>query len=279
MPSSIGARNNGAACDTAAKGRRIVVRRETSIAADWYAVAFDTLYPVVYAHRSTESAAAEAAFAAAKTRLGPGDRVLDLCCGAGRHMVHLAAHTSRLFGLDYSSALLASARSHVVPTSGLVRGDMRALPFGSRTFDVVLNFFTSFGYFVEEEKNQTAARELGRVLTAGGRFFLDYLNAGQVRATLLPHSERREGTYFIIEDRWLDEPAARVNKRTTVLQDGTVMAVSEESVRLYSVDELTGLLAEAGLTVEQRFGDFAGAPLREDSPRMILVGSKVRDHV
>jgi len=56
-----------------------------------------------------------------------------------------------------------------------------------------------------------------------------------------------------------------------VKQDGAVVAAYEESVRLY----LTTLLAEAGLSAEQRFGDLAGGAWREDSPRLILAGTKV----
>lgn len=252
-----------------------MVRRETSIAADWFADAFDSLYPVVYAHRSIEAAAQEAAFAAACTGLGPADRALDLCCGAGRHMVHLAERTMSLTGLDYSPSLLALARRRGGSALRFVRGDMRALPFVGQAFDVVFNFFTSFGYFLEDSENVQAAREMGRVLHSGGRFLLDFLNAPQVRATLAPHTERRAGAYLVEEHRWLDERAARVNKRTIVKQDGAVVAAYEESVRLYTGAELTTLLAEAGLSAEQRFGDFAGGAWREDSPRLILAGTKV----
>ena len=65
---------------------------------DWFAHAFDALYPVVYAHRTVESATAESAFAIEQLRLCNSCSVLDLCCGNGRHMVHLlklAAHVAR----------------------------------------------------------------------------------------------------------------------------------------------------------------------------------------
>jgi len=254
-----------------------VVRRESKVAADWFADAFDELYPVVYAHRSVEAARDEAAFAAAYTGLTAGDRVLDLCCGAGRHMAHLGATAARVVGLDYSVPLLLMAREHLGARRALTRGDMRALPFTAGAFDVVLSFFTSFGYFLDEAEDCRAAREMARVLAPKGRFFLDYLNATQVCASLVPHSERREDPYMVVEDRWLDEAAARVNKKTAVLQDHETVAIREESVRLYTRPGLTAILADAGLRVEECLGDFSGGCLRDDSPRLILVGGKVSE--
>src|SRR5690606_28759768 len=124
---------------------------------DWFAHAFDALYPVIYAHRTVEAATAEAAFAIEQLKLCNTCSVLDLCCGNGRHMFHLLKHTPRVFGLDYSPALLAIARKQLAGAGLLLRGDMRAIPF-EWVFDALSNFFTSFGYFTYEEENLAVAR-------------------------------------------------------------------------------------------------------------------------
>ena len=144
---------------------------------DWFEAAFGALYPVVYAHRTVESAAPEARFALARTGVGRGDRVLDLCCGGGRHMVHLLQSGARVTGADYSAALLGRARAALAGSdAALVRADMRRLPFAG-VFDAVFSFFTSFGYFADEDDNLEAAREMCRVLKPGGRLFMDYMHA------------------------------------------------------------------------------------------------------
>jgi len=243
------------------------------ISADWFAEAFGALYPVVYAHRTVEAAEPEAAFAVAQLRLRSSDTVLDLCCGNGRHMVHLAPRVRRIIGLDYSAHLLRLARERLGPAALLLRGDMRTLPF-REYFDAVANFFTSFGYFLDPEEDGAVARDIARVLKRGGRFFLDYLNPPYVASALLARSEREEAGYRIIEDRWIDARQRRVNKRTTVWQDGKVVAKTGESVRLYSKDELAALLGGAGLEIEAIFGDYAGTPLDDTQPRMIVAGHK-----
>ncbi len=245
---------------------------------DWYATAFDALYPLVYAHRTIEAAAPEAAFAAAQLGLGPEDAVLDLCCGNGRHLLHARKHTQRAAGLDYSAGLLSIAQETLGKGAKLVRGDMRALPFIA-AFDAVLNYFTSFGYFTDPAENRAVVRCMSQALKPGGRFFIDYLNPVQVAATLVPESERESQGYTIREERWIDQSARRVNKITVVTRDGEEIARSGESVRLYGLDELRAMLAREQLEIDRVFGNYDGAPLADDQPRMILTGHKAGQDV
>ncbi len=247
------------------------------VQADWYASAFDALYPVVYAHRTVEAAAPEAAFALKALEITSRDVVLDLCCGNGRHMVHLVPHARRVIGLDYSPHLLCLARRSLGGKGLLLRGDMRSLPF-PETFDVVTNFFTSFGYFMDEAENRSVARGIGRVLRPSGRFLVDYLNADYVEANLVPESQRESAGYRIHERRWIDSALRRVNKVMEVSRGGRMVSRSSESVRLYTVREMTNLLGSAGLEVTALHGDYDGTPVANTRPRVILVGRKPAGH-
>lgn len=239
----------------------------------WYATAFDTLYPLVYAHRSVESARAEADFAMSQLKLEHCGKILDLCCGGGRHLLHLSSYCAELVGLDYSSDLLRIAGGHLPANVLLVRGDMRALPFQG-TFDAVVNFFTSYGYFQTDAENARVLTDLSGALRPGGRFFMDYLNPDLVRATLVPRSERALEARRIVEERWMDSEGLRVNKRTRVYRDDALESESMESVRLYSLEEMRAALEGAGLAIEFVFGDYTGAAYTSNSPRMMFVGQR-----
>lgn len=244
-----------------------------SVSRDWYHDSFGGLYSVVYAHRTSEAAEPEAAFAAAQLHVCPDTRLLDLCCGNGRHIGHLLRCTPHATGLDYSRELLAAARDALGPEAQLVRGDMRDLPFEG-VFDVVTSFFTSFGYFMDDAENARVIQEVSRAMKAGGRFLIDHMNAAFVEKTLVPESTREYKEYRIDERRWLDAVKRRVNKVTRVWRNGKSLGEWGESVRLYEPDGLRGLLAQGRLIADRVFGSYDGAPLDADRPRMIVVGHK-----
>ncbi|MBN2308568.1 MAG: class I SAM-dependent methyltransferase [Candidatus Hydrogenedentes bacterium] len=247
------------------------------IDSQWYEQAFGALYPAIYAHRTIEAAGPEAAFAAARLSLGPAMRLLDLCCGTGRHLVHLSGRVAQAVGLDYSPELLSIAADtlarHSAPAA-LVRADMRAIPFVD-AFDVVTNFFTSFGYFIPDDENLAVARGVARALKPGGRFLIDYFSGPYTERNLVPCSERTHNQYTITETRWIDTAAGRVNKETVVASGARIVCRLGESVRMYGLDEFIALLAAGGLATDEVFGNYSGAAYDQSQPRMIVVGHKV----
>jgi len=240
---------------------------------DWYCQSFGALYPVIYAHRTIEAAGPEADFAAQCLNLRHGQRVLDIGCGNGRHMLRLLRKTPRVAGLDFSAELLGMARSLLGRDSCLIRADMRRLPL-LPVFHAVANFFTSFGYFKTTAEDLAVLREIARVLVPGGRYFMDYLNPAHVENTLVPQSDREYKGYAIRERRWIDQARRRVNKITQASLGGEAAGTWFESVRLYDEPELRELLQEAGLQVRTVYGDYDGSPLSDRLPRMIVVGEK-----
>lgn len=247
--------------------------RDAHVAEDWFKSAFNDFYPVVYAHRTANAAAPEAAFALRCLDIQSGERVLDLCCGDGRHLAHLLKRTSRVVGLDYSRGLLQQAARATSGSAALVRADMRDIPFAG-VFDAVVNFFTSFGYFVTREENARVARSIAQALKPGGRFLIDYLNDQYVKRTLVPHSVRVTEGYEVHERRWINAEDQRINKITRVRKEGCAVREMSESVQLYTPDEFGELLQRGGLRVDHFWGDYAGAPLSEACPRMIAVGHR-----
>jgi len=243
-------------------------------ASNWFRRAFGADYLRVYRHRDDAAARNEVAFLLSAASPPAGARVLDLACGAGRHARPLSSAGHRVTALDLSPELLAEARSKEV--GPLVRADMRSLPFRDAAFDLVVSFFTSFGYFETEADDARMLAGIARVLRPGGRYFIDYLNPARVRATLVPRSERVVDGLRVLEERSIDPRTRRVEKRVTI--EGGEGGPTEyvESVRLYEPDELTTELARAGLETVSRWGDFEGAPLGPDSARAILLAERKR---
>ena len=248
-----------------------------AVPADWFRRAFGGDYLRVYRRRSDAAGRREAAFAAEALGLAPGDRVLDLACGAGRHTAPLVESGFEVVGLDLSRPLLGEARVRLAavegPSRGLVVGDMRHLPF-ARGFRAVLSFFTSFGYFSADGDDRRVLGEMARVTEPGGGLLLDLPDRETVIEGLVPRSEREEEGARIEERRWITPDGRRVEKEILVHRDGASERY-HESVRLYRHDEIETKLAAAGWRVERRVGDFEGAPWEAGvGPRMITVARR-----
>lgn len=237
----------------------------------WYKEWFGEEYLELYSHRDDSEAEEHVGFIE-RYLDGPRPRaVLDLACGAGRHTAALRQRGYRTLGLDLSLTLLARMRARRLPQ---VAGDMRALPFVDGSFDWVLNFFTSFGYFAGERENFRVLEEVVRVLAPGGRFLIDLMNPGPALASLKPREvQELDGQQAGIE-RWYDEVSRRINKRIVVSGPGEPSRTFLESVRLYEAEEVTMGLRWAGLEVDAFFGSFQGEPYERDSERLILLAHK-----
>lgn len=91
-----------------------------------------------------------------------GRDALDAGCGTGRYLQLLAARGARATGIDLSLPMLAQARAM---SPRLVRAQVVALPFASRSFDVVVS-----GLALGDMPHLAPAiAELARVLRPGGQ--------------------------------------------------------------------------------------------------------------
>ena len=235
----------------------------------WYVDAFRSDYRVVYPHRDVESAEREIRWVLEQ---GFGGRVLDLCCGYGRHCLALARAGVDVVGLDLSAELLrdASRLEGAERLAGrLFRGDMRRLPFAEGTFDGVLNLFSSFGY-VGDDGDLEVLDEIARVLAPGGRGLLDLMNPARIRADLVPESTTERDGLRLVERRALVDGGRRVTKEVHLTLPGGAERRWREEVRMYETEELEHLLGERGLRVTAVHGGFGGGAYGPEADRQIV---------
>ena len=236
---------------------------------DWFESWFGEEYIALYPHRDEEEARTVAALIAQRVQLPNTAKVLDLACGAGRHQRELCDRWWTV-GLDLSPALLRIARSED-RTAPLVRADMRRLPFASGAYDMVVNLFTSFGYFRDDRQHRIVLEEVARVTRGGGWFVLDFLNAAEVRDTLVPFDRKQIGERVIEQEREISADGRYVRKTITLLDEDRTFV---ERVRLFEPDELEELLTSAGFNVDDVLGGYDGRRLERSSERAIFLARK-----
>jgi len=244
----------------------------------WYERSFGSDYLALYPHRDLAEAREDVAAIGDLIAPSRDEPLLDLCCGAGRHLLalHEAGYTD-LTGVDLSSVLLDAARAGLRAGGAddvrLVRADMRRIPFRDR-FQTILSLFTSFGYFDLEDDNLETLRSAYRALRPGGTFVLDTLNRPWTIAHLAPRAETMiEGRLARIT-RSISPDGRRIEKTVELTPGGEVPRSYRESVRMYSADELRTLLDRAGFAGVRLYGGLDGRPHDADQPRMVAIGRR-----
>lgn len=225
---------------------------------EWWRAAFAEHYSEVYHHRDDAAAATEIAGLLPRLRAAPGP-VLDACCGGGRHLAAMRAAGLDAYGFDFSAQLLAQALARPALAGRVVRGDVRAPPFGSG-FGAITLLFTAFGYF-DDAGNEAVLRGLARLLAPGGWLVLDLPDRELLAATLVPESRRRtpRGLEVVERRRLVDR---HVEKEVLVIADGRTVADWRERVRLYGRDEIAAVGRAAALGGE--FWPGLGGPDRDE---------------
>jgi SAM-dependent methyltransferase len=239
------------------------------VKSEWFERWFGEEYITLYPHRNAAEAETVVSLIEATIHPVSVTRVLDLACGAGRHSRALCKRWWTT-GLDLSEVLLRLAKREGVPAA-LVRGDMRVLPFRDSSFDLVVNLFTSFGYFADDESHLHVVREVSRITRSGGNFVLDFLNTAQLKNALVPYDERRIGDQIVEQRREISEDGRYVIKRICLRGTGQEFT---ERVRLFDPGDLSAMMVAAGFTVTASLGGYDGASLTPTSPRVMLFGTK-----
>jgi 2-polyprenyl-3-methyl-5-hydroxy-6-metoxy-1,4-benzoquinol methylase len=199
----------------------------------------------------------------------PGTEILDCPCGHGRISNALAERGFRVTGLDATELFLERAREDAAARGvevEYVHGDMRELPWRER-FDGLVNWFTSFGYFADDE-NKAVVRAFHDALRPGGRLVLETQNVSRIMLDPQPLHVVGERDGDLMIDRWtLDAENARFQTERLVMRDGRTRK-AHFSVRWFTPPELRSWLEEAGfenlhmpgLTAETRLVVVADRP-------------------
>ncbi|KAG0238986.1 hypothetical protein BGW41_008002 [Actinomortierella wolfii] len=187
-------------------------------------------------------------------------RILDLCCGQGRHLLQLADiyPNLELHGHDQSEFLIELARSRAAMKPHEVQdrisftiGDCRSIPHPDESFALVLIMGNSFGYFASDNADKKVLQEVARVLQPGGVVVLDATDGAYMRENFSPRSwEWIDDSTIVCRERQLSKDRLRLISREVVIStDKGVVRDQFYQERLYEYQELVELMREAGLQV------------------------------
>ncbi|HML22913.1 MAG TPA: class I SAM-dependent methyltransferase [Aggregatilinea sp.] len=221
-----------------------------------------------------------------------GDPILDLGCGTGRVMLHLAQDGYRTVGLDNSQAMLdwgrrkLKAKPALAPRARFVHGDALNPALDER-FKLIIIPYNTLMHFSEQDDQLAVLRQCYRLLDDEGLLVIDLPNAGEMYATQGDGTLSLERTFkmpdtgnlamqFSVSD--IDRAEQMLHLTWVydeVSADGALRrTVSPLALRLVFPGEMDLMLAGAGLECIEIFGDYMRGPFEDGCPRMIVVAQR-----
>ncbi len=244
---------------------------------EWYKKWFsDKLYLEIYNKRNFEEAAIFVNLLQRELKIPTYYKVLDICCGAGRHSIELARRGFDVTGFDLSEFLITEAKKQFnkIPEKNLklkfLIKDMRNFNFRKK-FDIAVNVFSSFGYFDNDKENFRVFYNSNKSLKSNGWFVFDFINSDFLFKNLVSVSadiingkkivqKRRIENGFVIKDIYINS-----DKKPSY----------SEILRLYSHDDITDAMDINGFKVIKMFGDYYGNKfVKSKSSRLIIFAKK-----
>ncbi len=250
----------------------------------WWKSCFDEIYLITDARSvcDPDITRLEVDLVCRLLELRPGNRVLDLCGGHGRHCIELYRHgITHCTLLDYSPYLVNRAKESTRELGmeiECIRADARHTGLTSDSFNDVIIMGNSLGYGNEPGWDLSILQESRRLLRTGGYVLVDVVDGSFLQKSFNPSTWHEIGEDIIV-CRQRELMQNRINSREIVLsRTSGLLRDHTYSILFYEPVSLKSLLENAGFTDTEIHTDFSPHQLEGDygcmNNRMIGIGRK-----
>jgi SAM-dependent methyltransferase len=236
---------------------------------------WDLFGPVLFCPQRQLSAIAEVDKIQKLLQMEEHARILDLCCGNGRHSLELAQRGFDVVGIDRTAAYIENAMLEAEKRGldvAFVIGDMREY-CAPNNFDIVVNLFGSFGYFEGPDDDRRVVENVHASLRPGGQFLIETQGKEILAREFQEKDWDERGDLLILSEKKVSQNWGRIETRWIVIR-GTERTEHRVSVRSYSAVELSSLLAGCDFRKVRVYGSLDGTEYDEAAQRLVIVGCK-----
>ncbi len=239
---------------------------------EWFSSWFDSKYHrILYNHRNIDEATLFINKLFSHLSPAPGTKVLDLASGDGRHSISISKLGFDVTGLELTELNVNQAKKFENEKLRFIKSDMR-IPFSNNKYDLIVNLFTSFGYFDDDSEDIKVLENVVDALLPNGIFVIDFLNAKKVKSNLVSKEQViKEGVLFNISRSF---EKGFIRKNIEVIDGANTLNFSEK-VRGFIFEDFKTIFGKVGLEINEVFGSYSLSEFDEyESDRLIIIACK-----
>jgi SAM-dependent methyltransferase len=224
-----------------------------------------------------EAAGPETAHLLELLNLQAGNRILDLCCGPGRHALELARQGYSVTGIDRTFHYLKELQGKALQQKLKIHSicaDMKNFSI-NHYFQAAISMFTSFGYFEDPDDDRRVLENIHASLLPGGCLIMEMAGRDIVMKQFQVRDWHESHNIYLLEERELDRERRHIMNRWILFKNGEKYEFRFK-LRLYSAGDLSEMLSSCGFKEINIFGGLDRSPYNSDAKRMV-VRAKKRD--
>ena len=250
---------------------------------DWF---FDKEYwkanrSFIWSKKRIEMSETAAGRIASLLEIKPGDSILDLACGFGRHSLPLAGFGYSVTGIDLNKSFIKEASRKAQELSLNARFDCKDMRRFKETnaFQNIIIMYNSFGYFEDPNDDKTVIKNCFQSLKSGGKLLLQVPTREKMVASRFGKQarywfEERDGTIRLEEatanNNWT------WNTSRWILLRGSERREYTYGMRIYSTSEYITLCTSEGFINPKTYGGINGRAYEAGKDSLVLVVEKPR---
>jgi SAM-dependent methyltransferase len=242
---------------------------------EWFDKFFDKNYNKAYIHLDKERTEKDCNFIREMLNLQVEHDILDIPCGFGRHAIQFTKDGYKITGMEYHPDQIDEAKQNMQKegvTFPLVQADMRNIPHKNR-YDRLYNYFTSFGYFSDEENEKTIG-EFHKALKPGGLVLIELANRDYfLRECQGSSVQRLEDEKILLQEHSFDSLTSVNNSTQILIENNKVVNERKMQHRLYSPHEIIGIFKKYNFKI-LKVCDADGMNISVIPKRIIVVAEK-----
>ena len=240
----------------------------TNNKSEWYLDWFNSpFYHLLYKERDSSEATYFMNNLINKLQIDKNSSILDLACGRGRYSLYLSNIGHKVTGIDISKENISEAKKNESDKLNYILHDMR-YPLNQK-FDLILNLFTSFGYYEKDTDNLSVIKSIKSNLETDGQAVIDFFNIDYILDNLVEKEEKNiDKTKFIIH-RYLENDL--LVKDISILLNNKPYKF-QEKVKAYRMDDFLAMFKNCNLKLKEIYGDYKLNSFNKNSSnRLIMV--------